>query len=98
MPVQKKATLLPMIILLVVALLIFSPALVKWEPLTRLFSFQTKKQSVPKPDAKVWVNKQSGFYYCAGSGLYGKVQPGAYMSQGDAMQTGYRPIGNEPCR
>ncbi len=48
--------------------------------------------------AKVWVNKQSGFYHCPGTTFYGKVQPGAYMSQGEALQGGYRPIGNEPCR
>ncbi len=98
MPPPGKPRFFPIVILLFVALLIFSPALVKWEPVTRLFSFHPKRPPVARPDAKVWVNKQSGFYYCADSTFYGKVQPGTYMSQGEALQTGYRPIAKEPCR
>lgn len=97
MPPPSKPPFLPIIIILVVAILVFSPALVKWEPLTRLFRFPAKRPHAARPDAKVWVNRQSGFYYCAGTTFYGKVQPGAYMSQGEALQGGYRPIGNEPC-
>jgi len=98
MPPQSKPPFFPIVIILVVALLVFSPALVKWEPVTRLFNFQPKKPHVARPDAKVWVNKQSGFYYCSDSTFYGKVQPGAYMAQSEALQTGYQPIGKEPCR
>ncbi len=98
MPPPSKPRFFPIVIILVVALLVFSPALVKWEPVTRLFNFSPKKQRAARPDAKVWVNKQSGFYHCPGTTFYGKVQPGAYMSQGEALQSGYRPIGDEPCR
>jgi len=93
----SKPVFFPIVLLLVVALVIFSPALVKWEPVTRLFRSSGRRHQVARPDAKVWVNRASGFYYCPGTSLYGKVQPGAYMSQGEAVQTGFRPIGDEPC-
>jgi len=98
MPPPSKPKFFPIVMVLVVALLIFSPALVKWEPLVRLFSLPSKKPPAARPGAKVWVNKQSGFYHCPGTTLYGKVQPGVYMSQGEALQSGYRPIGHEPCQ
>ena len=93
----SKPLFFPIVIILVVALLIFSPALVKWEPVARLFRSPIKRHHAARPDAKVWVNRQSGFYYCAGTTFYGKVQPGAYMSQSEAVQGGFRPIGDEPC-
>jgi len=47
---------------------------------------------------QVWVSKQSGLYYCPGTKQYGGIKPGGYMSQVDAVQTGYRPISRIPCR
>ena len=46
---------------------------------------------------KVWVNKSTGIYYCPDSPMYGHSEPGAYMVQGDAVQTGYSPALGEPC-
>jgi hypothetical protein len=48
-------------------------------------------------NVKVWVNKSTGIYYCADSALYGRSDPGAYMAQGEAVQTGYSPALGEPC-
>jgi len=39
---------------------------------------------------QVWTSKSSGYYYCTDDGYYKKVQPGTFMSQGDALQSGYR--------
>jgi hypothetical protein len=47
---------------------------------------------------KVWADKQTGFYYCAGTRLYGHTQSGQYISQGEALQAGYTAAMNEPCR
>ncbi len=46
---------------------------------------------------QVWISKGSGYYYCAGSPYYEKVQPGAFMSQGDALQSGYQPKLGDAC-
>jgi hypothetical protein len=46
---------------------------------------------------RVWVNKSNGVYYCADSTMYGHTDPGAYMAQGEAVQTGYSPALGEPC-
>ena len=47
---------------------------------------------------KVWSYKKTGLYYCADSKLYGKVKPGAYMTQEKALESGYRPARQSPCR
>jgi hypothetical protein len=47
---------------------------------------------------KVWTYKKTGVYYCPDSKLYGKVKPGNYMTQEKALERGYRPAGQEPCR
>jgi hypothetical protein len=46
---------------------------------------------------KVWVNKSTGIYYCPDSPMYGRTESGAYMVQGEAVQTGYSPALSEPC-
>lgn len=48
-------------------------------------------------NVKVWVNKSNGIYYCPDSPTYGRSEPGAYMAQGEAVQTGYSPALGEPC-
>ena len=48
------------------------------------------------PPVAVWINKRSGFYYCSDSSVYGKLMPGAFMPQPNALQEGYRPAG-ETC-
>jgi hypothetical protein len=46
---------------------------------------------------QVWTSKSSGYYYCTDDEYYKRVQPGAFMSQGDALQSGYRSILGEFC-
>jgi hypothetical protein len=47
---------------------------------------------------RVWADRSAGVYYCPNSTLYGHTQSGQYMSQGEALQTGYAAALNEPCR
>src|SRR5215831_5111795 len=37
------------------------------------------------PNAKVWVNTDSGVYHCAGTKWYGKTKSGQYMTQKEAL-------------
>lgn len=46
---------------------------------------------------QVWTSKSSGYYYCTDDGFYKNVQPGSFMSQGDALQSGYRSILGQFC-
>ena len=40
---------------------------------------------------QVWTSKPSGYYYCTDEPYYKSIRPGAYMSQRDALQSGYQP-------
>ena len=40
---------------------------------------------------QVWTSKRNGYYYCTDSEFYKSVQPGAFMAQSDAIQSGYEP-------
>ena len=40
---------------------------------------------------QVWTSKRNGYFYCTDSEFYKTVQPGAFMVQGDAIQSGYQP-------
>jgi hypothetical protein len=46
----------------------------------------------------VWTYKKTGVYYCPDSKLYGKVKPGAYMTQEKAEESGYQASGGDTCR
>jgi hypothetical protein len=46
---------------------------------------------------QVWTSQSSGYYYCTDDEFYKTVQPGAFMTQGDALQSGYRPKIGEFC-
>jgi len=50
------------------------------------------------PGVKVWASKQVGYYYCPGSTLYLKAEPGMMMTQAQALETGYRPATGEYCK
>jgi hypothetical protein len=39
----------------------------------------------------VWTIQHSGFYYCADSPNFKTLLPGALMTQGEALQSGYQP-------
>lgn len=47
---------------------------------------------------KVWTYKKTGVYYCPDSKLYEKVKPGEYMTEEKALERGYQPAGQSPCR
>jgi hypothetical protein len=40
---------------------------------------------------QVWTSKTNGYYYCTDDPFYKSVQPGAFMAQRDALQSGYQP-------
>ncbi len=84
------------IVLLIVALVVFYPGL-KQLPIGGLFRIGPRA-SAGKPAVKIWANKRTGIYYCPDSKLYGKLTPGVYMSQGEALRGGYHPAAKEACR
>jgi hypothetical protein len=47
---------------------------------------------------RVWVFKKTGLYYCPDSRYYGKLKPGFYMTQEQAIGHGYQPVAQDPCR
>jgi hypothetical protein len=78
-------------VLLLVSFAVFMAAIAPLD-FTSIFHkfFPTQIQKVPHQDAAVWVDKNSGVYYCADSILFGKTQ-GAYMKQVEALDRGYQP-------
>lgn len=92
---RNRIFFLPILFLLVGFLVIY-PAL-NLPSLSELFQ-PTRKADTDKSSIKIWASQRSGLYYCPDSKLYGKITPGVYMLQSDAIQNGYRPAGNEMCR
>ena len=79
----------------------FIPALIKnWGPADRVYRLAPLETPTVAAATivKVWTYKKTGVYYCPDSKLYGKVKPGDYMTQEKALERGYRPAGQEPCR
>jgi hypothetical protein len=76
----------------VVCVILFVPSVNA--PLRQMLSHPTR----PKLDSsvRVWISKDSGTYYCLGSTLYG-LGSGSYVTQGDALTSGYQPALNEYC-
>lgn len=93
-----RVSLLPLFLILMAALVVF---FMPWRIWSELFSGlapgKTKLNTLNQ-SATVWVSTRSGFYYCSESTLFGKIGPGLYMAQGEALQKGYRPAEAEPCR
>jgi hypothetical protein len=83
--------------LLVVGLAVLYPIL-NLPSLGQFFRPAPPKATIEKSSTKIWVNKRSGLYYCPDSKMYGKLAPGAYMSQSEAIQNGYQPAENQTCR
>ena len=82
---------------LLLAFIIFSPLLER--------SGRVERVPLPKPETvnatttvRVWVYRKTGLYYCPDSTVYGKFKPGVYMTQEKALESGYRPAAQEPCR
>ncbi len=49
------------------------------------------------PNAKVWLDLQTGLYYCPGAALYAATAKGRYTSQSDAQQEAFEPAARKPC-
>lgn len=49
------------------------------------------------PSVKVWVNTSSGVYHCRGTRWYGNTKHGAYMTQKEAQEKGFRPAYHRIC-
>ncbi len=70
--------------------------------LSKAFIGNDSDESKPQIDddqmhVRVWTSKSSGYYYCTDDPYYKNAQPGAFMSQGDALQSGYRSILGQFC-
>ena len=52
-------------------------------------------QSAPETisESEVWVNTRSGKYFKPGSRYYGKTKQGTFMTEVDALDSGYLPAG-----
>ncbi|MGA8660393.1 MAG: hypothetical protein WB586_30115 [Chthoniobacterales bacterium] len=44
-------------------------------------------------ESEVWVNTRSGKYFKPGSRFYGKTKQGTFMTEIDALDSGYLPAG-----
>lgn len=64
-------------------------------PVTSVLAAQPQTD---KKEIKVWVNTRSGVYHCPGTRWYRTTKSGAYMSQGEAQQHGYRPAYGKTCQ
>jgi|SRR5215467_6651038 len=86
-------------LLLLFSILFFpSPPLVeKWGADHPLTAFNTPTVAAAT-NIKVWTYKKTGLYYCPDSKHYGKLKPGIYMTQEEALERGYRPAGQNRCR
>jgi hypothetical protein len=83
--------------LILLAYLITSPILERWNGALRLDRFKEPTVSAATI-VEVWTYKKTGRYYCPDSQFYGKFKPGMFMIQDDALARGYRPAAQEPCR
>ena|SRR6266481_3036546 len=93
-------TILPTLFVLLFSVAVLSAVFMNWQPIIILLRQEFPKvlhygetlavQGASKP-AKVWVNTRSGLYYCADSRYFGKMAPGSFLRQDEALQEGYRP-------
>jgi len=84
------------VVLLVFGLVVLYPIL-NMPSVSQLFQ-PTPKVETEKSSVKIWAHQRSGLYYCPDSKFYGKITPGVYMSQSEAIQNGYTPAANQNCR
>jgi len=90
--VKRRGTEVFLILLVIVLLALF------WDRLRLPWKTSASAQVAAHSAIQVWVNKKSGFYYCPDSKSYGKLKPGFFMPQYEAMQAGYRPPFNGTCK
>jgi hypothetical protein len=50
------------------------------------------------PYTEVWVDSQTGTYYCPGAALNGKTDQGNYMTQRNAQLQQFQPANHKPCQ
>src|SRR5438034_8092564 len=81
------------IVLLAGALLACTPA----APVPSQSLAVANTQNTGNPSVKVWVNTSSGVYHCPGTRWYGNTKRGAYMTQKEAQEKGFRPAYNRVC-
>ena len=67
-------------------------------PSTEESTSATNSKQVGNPDAKVWVNTNSGVYHCPGTRWYGNTKHGEFMTQGNAQKNAYRPAYGKVCQ
>jgi hypothetical protein len=60
-------------------------------------AFPTAEHPALNPAVRVWVNQNTGRYYCADSVFYGRA-PGEFKEQGDALTAGYQPALGDYCK
>lgn len=82
---------------LLLAFAIFSPLLERSRRVETV-PLQDTETVKAATTVRVWVHKKTGLYYCPDSTVYGKFEPGVYMTQEKALENGYRPAAQEPCR
>lgn len=70
-----------------------SPSSTPAQP-TSKHATSSASQGNPGP-GMVWVNLDSGVYHYPNSRYYGKTKNGKYMSEADAVSSGYHPAKNE---
>jgi hypothetical protein len=93
---RTRDNILHGVIFLLLVILICSP------PIQRTVREKLEQFAPPNVAAAtvstVWVYKENGLYFCPDSQFYGKFKPGVYMIQEKALQRGYQPAGQRPCR
>jgi PilZ domain len=71
-----------------------------WASLLKKMFFGAEEKAKMDPTLiglPVWTVKQNGFYYCSDSRNFGKLEPGIWMTQGQALQSGYQPVTGSYC-
>ncbi len=94
---RARVPILEIILLLMIALAVFYPAISRLFPPMHSLQFAPRNRGT-EAGVKVWVNLHSGLYYCRDSPLYGRQKPGKLMAQPDAVQYGYSPAQAKRCR
>ncbi len=59
---------------------------------------QTPDTGQGNPEARVWVNTNSGVYHCPRTRWYGRTKEGLFMTQREARAKGNRPAYGSVCR
>ena len=79
---------------------IFAVVYIALDPslIVRLYGTSRNSKTGNPQDVQVWASQRSGLYYCPGTRLYGKVQPGKQIPQRSALQSGFQPSLRQMCR